>query len=498
MTIQEAQDKVIKIAILEDGYLEKASNAQLDSKTGNAGYNNYTKYARDHAKWGTYQASKQGLPWCDQFVDWCFITAFGFTNGMAMTCQPRGGYGAGCIESYNYYKSKGQTVPVSQAQRGDQIFFGSSGNMTHTGLITKVDGQYIYTVEGNTGSGDNTVIANGGGVFQKKYNRSYAKIAGIGRPKWDIVANVTNMTQSVATPTTKYKESTYLGGVYMEIPFDCIAHIEHVKMNTANGETIDSVVSRVKWNGKAPSIVINAELYTLRDMSPASGVKHHGTMEYKGWQPGIGFKDGKTPVWQSRDNATAYDWLGGYPAVVVDGIKKFDVPAGLGGMTYRTMMGLKDDTLGIIATHSGCSIDTVATKMKQDGYTHVINLDGGASTCYVTPEHMWSRQRRLRGYIAIWLTGGKEISTPATKPSQNNKLATMLHNKAYQNGKTMTVTANALNVRGQNGITLYSIPKGTKVQWYGYYTTTLPTMSGKFLWVSINGKTGFISAAYVK
>ena len=63
MTIQEAQDKVIKIAILEDGYLEKASNAQLDSKTGNAGYNNHTKYARDHAKWGTYQASKQGLPW---------------------------------------------------------------------------------------------------------------------------------------------------------------------------------------------------------------------------------------------------------------------------------------------------------------------------------------------------------------------------------------------------------------------------------------------------
>lgn len=284
----------------------------------------------------------------------------------------------------------------------------------------------------------------------------------------------------------------------MEIPFDCIAHIEHVKMNAANGETIDSVASRVKWNGKAPSIVINAELYTLRDMSPASGVKHHGVMERAGWQPGIGFKDGKTPVWQSRDNATAYDWLGGYPAVIIDGVKKFDVPAGLGGMTYRTMMGLKDDTLGIIATHSGCSIDAVATKMKQDGYTHVINLDGGASTCYVTPERMWSRQRRLRGYIAIWLTGGKEISVPTTKPSQNNKLAVMLQNKAYQNGKTMTVTANALNVRGQNGVTLYSIPKGTKVQWYGYYTTTLPTMSGKFLWVSINGKTGFVSAAYVK
>lgn len=36
--------KVIKIAEAQVGYLEKASNRDLDSKTGNAGYNNYTKY----------------------------------------------------------------------------------------------------------------------------------------------------------------------------------------------------------------------------------------------------------------------------------------------------------------------------------------------------------------------------------------------------------------------------------------------------------------------
>ena len=29
------------------GYLEKRSNANLDSKTANAGYGNYTKYSRD-------------------------------------------------------------------------------------------------------------------------------------------------------------------------------------------------------------------------------------------------------------------------------------------------------------------------------------------------------------------------------------------------------------------------------------------------------------------
>lgn len=491
MTVQEAQNKLIQVALNEEGYLEKKTNSQLDSKTENAGYNNYTKYARDHAKWGTYNFPKQGYAWCDMFVDWCFITAFGFEKGMAMTCQPKGEYGAGCTESYNYYKRKGQTVSVGQAQTGDQIFFGKIGNMTHTGIVVKVDSQYIYTIEGNTRTGDNTVIANGGGVFQKKYTRGYSGIGGFGRPKWDVVANEPNATQPVST--TKYKESAYLGGVYMEIPFSCIAHAEHIKMNMPNGETIDSVSNRVKWNGKSPDIIINAELYNLRDMTPASGVKHDGIMERAGWQPGIGFKDDKMPIWQSYNNVTTDDWVGGYPAVIQNGVKKFDVPAGLGGNAYRTMMGIKGDVLGIIATRRGCSIDTVATKMQQDGYTHVINLDGGASTCYVTPSHKWSRQRRLRGYIAIWLVG----SMP-TKPTQTKNLATMIHDARYKNGKIYTVTANELNIRAQDGSIITTCKNGAKCQWYGYYTNNLPGMSGKFLWVIVNGTTGFVSAMYVK
>ena len=35
------------IALAEVGYLEKASNAQLDDKTANAGKKNFTKYARN-------------------------------------------------------------------------------------------------------------------------------------------------------------------------------------------------------------------------------------------------------------------------------------------------------------------------------------------------------------------------------------------------------------------------------------------------------------------
>ena len=47
-TGMNAIDKLIQIAKNETGYLEKASNSQLDSKTANAGENNYTKYWRDY------------------------------------------------------------------------------------------------------------------------------------------------------------------------------------------------------------------------------------------------------------------------------------------------------------------------------------------------------------------------------------------------------------------------------------------------------------------
>lgn len=71
-------ENLITIAKNEIEYLEKASNNNLDSKTANAGNNNYTKYARDlDTIPGFYNGKKQGFDWCDIFVDWCFAKAFG-------------------------------------------------------------------------------------------------------------------------------------------------------------------------------------------------------------------------------------------------------------------------------------------------------------------------------------------------------------------------------------------------------------------------------------
>ena len=60
-------DEFIQTALEEVGYLEKGSNKDLGSKTGNAGMNNFTKYSEWYGMNGVY--------WCQIFVSWVAYTA---------------------------------------------------------------------------------------------------------------------------------------------------------------------------------------------------------------------------------------------------------------------------------------------------------------------------------------------------------------------------------------------------------------------------------------
>ena len=178
--------QLIAIAEAEVGYLEKKSNSDLDSKTGNAGSKNYTKYARDLHNAGYYQANKNGYEWCEVFNDWCHWIASGKDAKLAQeVIYQTGLYGAGCVWSAKCYRDAGRFFTSPQV--GDQIYFGTKGNETHTGIVYKVDGSKVYTIEGNT-SGASGVIANGGGVCKKSYSLSYDKIVGYGRPNYEAEA----------------------------------------------------------------------------------------------------------------------------------------------------------------------------------------------------------------------------------------------------------------------------------------------------------------------
>lgn len=168
-------DKLIDTAKKETGYLEKKSERDLDRKGENAGSGNYTKYARD-----LYPAL-QGQPWCDMFVDWCFVRAFGQVQARRLI---GGAFSAYTPASAGYFKDKGQWK--TDPQKGDQIFFRNSVRIFHTGIVEKVTSERVYTIEGNTGAAGG-VIANGGGVWEKSYPLTHGKIAGYGRPDWSLV-----------------------------------------------------------------------------------------------------------------------------------------------------------------------------------------------------------------------------------------------------------------------------------------------------------------------
>lgn len=197
--------KLLAVALAEEGYLEKASNSQLDSKTANAGHGNWTKYARDLDALGDfYNGKKQTVAWCDMFVDWCFIKAFGREEGQKLINQPNKSYGAGCGMSANYFKEIGRFY-TTNPQPGDQIFFWNSGKSyaAHTGLVYAVDKNYVYTIEGNTSTAAG-VVDNGGGVCKKKYALNYTRIYGYGRAKFDPEDGV---LPSVPTPQPRVLQS---------------------------------------------------------------------------------------------------------------------------------------------------------------------------------------------------------------------------------------------------------------------------------------------------
>ena len=177
-------DKVINMALDEVGYIEKKSNANLDSKKSNAGNKNFTKYARDLDNIPNfYNGKKQGFAWCAVFVDWCLVKALGVDRARALLCYPKNSAGAGCSESIKYYKNNNRFV-TSNPKKGDQIFFKQG----HTGLVYDVDSSKVYTVEGNT-TKSAWVVANGGEVCKKSYNLKSSSIIGYGRPDYKTDSN---------------------------------------------------------------------------------------------------------------------------------------------------------------------------------------------------------------------------------------------------------------------------------------------------------------------
>lgn len=191
-------ERLVATAKAEVGYREKKSNAQLDNPTANAGTANWNKYAAELDKTDIMNGPKNGYDWCACFVVWCFWKTFGLELFRKITGIPAKSAAAGVRYLRQYFQQIGALV--STPQPGDVIFFKTADGTgwQHTGLVEKVVGGSVYTIEGNAGTpqGVNTFV----------YPLTYSRIGGYGRAKWSLVPDgtPTQPTQPAtpAAPTT--------------------------------------------------------------------------------------------------------------------------------------------------------------------------------------------------------------------------------------------------------------------------------------------------------
>ncbi|MEJ8816343.1 CHAP domain-containing protein [Lacibacter sp. H407] len=112
-----------------------------------------------------------GLFWCAAFVYWCFDKA-AVKNGRANPLVKTGHV------MTHWNKTKGKKILTAEAvdkpsliKPGHIFMMNTGGSSGHTGIIEKVEGGFVHTIEGNS---NNAGSRNGIGVF--RLQRKIAKI----------------------------------------------------------------------------------------------------------------------------------------------------------------------------------------------------------------------------------------------------------------------------------------------------------------------------------
>lgn len=192
------QEKLVAFAKAEVGYVEKATNSQLDEKKANQGKGNFNKYAATLDNTDLFNGKKNGYDWCAVFVCCMFYLAFGLETMRKITGIPAKSMAAGVRYLRQYFANINGLV--SYPQTGDVIFFRTAdgAGWQHTGIVTDVKNGYVYTVEGNAGTPE--------GVNTFVYPLTNSRIGGYGRAKWDLVP-----TEEIHEPSEKEPEAEHSG-----------------------------------------------------------------------------------------------------------------------------------------------------------------------------------------------------------------------------------------------------------------------------------------------
>ncbi len=173
---------IVNIAMSQIGYTE--SNKKSDLAGFASGSKNYTEYGL----WYNNLYGPGGFEkaaWCAMFVSWCANQANISKNIVT--------YHAYTPTGYNWFKSNAHAYSRKQVANGvytplpgDIVYFKSNWNnntVNHVGIVVRYEDGILYTVEGNTNSGEET--SDGGSVCLKSYKISNTFIRYICAPNYN-------------------------------------------------------------------------------------------------------------------------------------------------------------------------------------------------------------------------------------------------------------------------------------------------------------------------
>lgn len=524
--------KVIAVAKSEVGYKEKASNSNLDNKTANAGFANYTKYARDfdtkYPNW--YNGKKNGYAWCDMFVDWCFLTAYGYEAALKLLCQPEKSAGAGCTYSYAYYKRKGQVGKTPKV--GAQIFFGASeNNLSHTGIVYGFDNNKVYTIEGNTSDC----------VAYREYSRSSSYVFGYGYPAYDAetseekpVAQTDNSGETIYTVVkgdtlsgiaARYGTTYQVLASYNGIANPNLINVgQKIRIPGANNNGSSGTTSG-STNKLSREATATADAKAIWDFLIA---KIGNAFGVAGLMGNLYAESALVPInlQQSYEKSLGYTDAS-YTAAVDNGsynnFVKDSAGYGLAQWTYWSRkQGLLDYAKSVKS-----SIGNLTTQLEflykelSGGYTGVLatlknaksvrEASDAVLTKFERPANQGESVQTARAsygekYYNAYAGSGSGTSPKTEEPKTETKPQTSTAVKVdyaeskkdgYGKGKTFTVTTD-LNMRtgaGTHKSIIRVLPEGAKVTWYGFYTRYSGT---DWYLIAYKGGTGFVSSKYLR
>lgn len=220
------------------GYLEKKSNAYLDDFKKNAGYNNYTKFARDVNSWG--QPGCQGQAWCAVYQFWKLVKIKGITKAL----QIMGGGFYNCVSITNWAKKNGTWHSTPKV--GALVIFRKG---SHVGDVQSFNSSRINTNEGNTSSEDG-VVANGGAVRNKSYAINDPAIDGYVWIDWDDAVETWKKTGTMkATVNDLYVRETPSGYIMGLINKGTVVEIDGKTSGKWTHAKVDGIGIGWIWTG---------------------------------------------------------------------------------------------------------------------------------------------------------------------------------------------------------------------------------------------------------